>query len=194
MGSILDVISGVLNSGAVNDISRKIGVDPATTGSAIQAAMPLLLSALNKNASTPQGAQALHAALTKDHDGSVLDNISSLIAGDGTTGTGILKHLLGDNQAPVQSALGQLTGLDSNAIGSVLQTLAPMVMGALGKATAQQGLDPSGLAQYLGGQHQAAATAQPDIMNTIGGILNGTGGSDALGGLGKIVGSLFGGR
>jgi hypothetical protein len=55
-------------------IGQQIGSDPQTTNSALSVALPLLVSALAKNASQPEGAQALHQALTKDHTGTILND------------------------------------------------------------------------------------------------------------------------
>jgi hypothetical protein len=48
--ALLDMLQQRLGSDAVNQISSRIGADPGTTGNAIDAALPLLISALAQNA------------------------------------------------------------------------------------------------------------------------------------------------
>ena len=82
MSSILDMLTGQLGGGALQQIAGTIGADEGTTGKALSAAMPLLMSALARNASNPQGAQSLHNALSKDHDGGILDDDHTLVTND----------------------------------------------------------------------------------------------------------------
>ncbi|HRG66487.1 MAG TPA: DUF937 domain-containing protein, partial [Saprospiraceae bacterium] len=99
-----------------------------------------LLSGINKNVADPQGAQSFLSALERDHDGSILDNIGDLIMGGAsapttptTNGAGILNHVLGNNQGGIADAIGKMSGLDSGKVTQLLITLAPMVLGMLGK-------------------------------------------------------------
>lgn len=69
-------------------------------------------------------------------------------------GMKILNHILGGNTANVANGIGQSAGVESNQVMSMMASLAPLVMGALGKAKNEQGLDASGLMSMLGGQAQ----------------------------------------
>ena len=132
-----------LSGDELSQISRQIGVDERTTGSALSAATPLLISALANNASKPDGAQALHQALAKDHDGSILNDMSGFLANPQTAnGAGILGHILGGQQPGVTQGLAQGTGLNSGQAGQLLQIAAPLLMGALGQQ--QQQTQPAG--------------------------------------------------
>jgi hypothetical protein len=164
---LMQILTSQLGGNAVSQISEKLGVDSGTAQAAITAGLPLLMSALAKNSSTPEGADKLHQALNRDHDGSVLNDIGGFLGGGNaeSTGAGILKHVLGGSQAPIQNALGQSTGLNGGQVGQVLAMLAPVVMGAIGQQTKQQGFDASSLAGFLGNQQQAAANASPDLMS-----------------------------
>jgi hypothetical protein len=160
MASILDSLNSVLGDNAIGQISQQLGSDPATTGSAVAAALPVLISALAKNSSSPGGADALQAAL-QQHDGSVLDDLTSHFGGGTASldgGAAILGQVLGNRQTAVQQTLGQTSGLGSQATGQLLAMLAPIVLGALGRHSREQGLDSSGLAAALGSA-QAQATA-----------------------------------
>ena len=147
---MLDMLQQRLGGDAVNQISRQLGTDPSTAQTAIAAALPMLVGALARNAQDPGKAGALSDALGR-HDGSVLNDLTGYLSrGDTSDGTGILGHVLGGRQETVQTGLGQATGLDPAKAGTLLAMLAPLVMGALGKAQREKGLDTGGLAGMLG--------------------------------------------
>ena len=194
MSSLLELLGGSLGGGAVNQIGEKLGLDPATTGKVVSAAIPLLVTALAKNSSTPQGAQSLHTALSNDHDGSVLDDIMGFLgsAQGGGAGAGILKHVLGNKRETVQAGLGQSTGVDPSSVGQILEIVAPMVMGALGRQTQQSGMDADGLTDFLQGQARSAQQAQPDVLGSVLGMLDTNKDGSIIDDVGGILGKLFG--
>ena len=182
-----------LAGGGLSQISQQIGMDEQTTGSALSASIPLLVSALANNASKPDGAQALHQALTNDHDGSILNDVSGFLGNpQAANGAGILDHVLGSQQPMVTQGLAQHTGLESGQMGQLLQIAAPLVMGALGQQQQQQSFDPNSLSAFLGGQQQMAQQSNPDMMSTLNSLLdtnkNGTALDEILGWLGKLFG------
>src|SRR5512134_2577667 len=99
MADITQLLTRQLLGEALSQISQQIGADKDTTGQALSAAMPLLLSALANNASKPQGAQALHTALAQDHDGAILNNLDGFLSNpQAANGAGILSNVLGDRR------------------------------------------------------------------------------------------------
>lgn len=196
MSFITDMLMQQLSGNAVSQISQKIGADPGMTSQAIAMATPLLMSALARNASNPQGAQALHQALNQDHNGGILDNVAGFLGGNpqAANGAGILGHVLGDQRGAVQNGLAQQTGLDANASGQLLEMLAPILMGALGKTQQQQGLDVNGLASLLGNHQQAAQASSPDMMGMLSGMLDMNKDGNPMDDIGRIAGQFFGKR
>lgn len=177
----------------LSKISQKVGADEQTTSTLMSTVMPLLVAALAKNASKPDGAQSLHKALAEDHNGAILNNLSSFLsAPEAANGAGILKHVLGGQQPVVTQALARQTGLQDNQIGQILQIAAPLLMGALGQQQKQQGLDTGSLAAFLGNQQQAGQQENPDLMNTLNNLLDfdrdGSAVDDVMGMLGKLFG------
>jgi len=196
MSFITDMLVQQLSGNAASQISQKLGVDKGTATQAIAMAAPLLMSALARNASNPEGVKTLYQALDQDHDGNILDDVSGFLGGNpqAANGAGILGHVLGDKLGAVQNGLAQQTGLDANASGQLLEMLAPLVMGALGKTQKQQGLDVSGLSDLLGNHQQAAQASSPDMMGMLGGLLDMNKDGNVMDDVGRIAGQLFGGR
>jgi hypothetical protein len=197
--SLLDMLGNVLGgSGGTKEISRQLGADEGATGKAVSAALPLLLGALSGNASKGDGAQSLWNALNKDHDGSVLNDPGSVLRNpEAGPGAGILRHVLGSRRTAVESSLSRTSGLDSGSTGKLLTMLAPLVMGALGKARREQNLDIGGMARMLGDEGQQLRAQNPQAMGLVGKLLDTDGDGDVdLGDLAKhglgALGKLFG--
>lgn len=195
MPGLMDVITQTIGGDTMKQMSRQLGTSEQSTGTAVSAALPMLLSALARNASQPNGASALFQALDKDHDGSVLNDLSGFLGNaQSGSGAGILGHVLGDRQDAAKSALGQVSGMNAGSAGQLLTMLAPIVMGALGRAQRQQGLDAGGLGAMLQGEHQDLHQNAPDAMGLVNQLLGQQGGGSALNEIGGMVGKLFGGR
>ena len=192
MNALTEMLMTQLAGGAISQISGKIGADPSTTSKAIAIAVPLLISALARNSSTPTGAEALNQAVAKDHDGSILDNLGGFFGNtEAANGAGILGHVFGGQRSAAENGLAQSTGLDSGAAGQLLETLAPLVMGALGKTQQQQGLDAEGLSAFLGAQNQQAQASAPDVMGMLGNLLDSNKDGSVMDDVGRIAGNLF---
>jgi hypothetical protein len=181
-----------LSGGGLAQIGQQIGADEKTTGSALSTVMPMLVSALARNASKPDGAEALHQALTKDHDGSIFDDLSGFLGNSqASDGAGILGHILGSRQPAVTQGLSKGTGLDMGQIGQLLKIAAPMLMGMLGKQQLKKGLDVGGLTSFLGGQHKKVQKTNPGLMGALGGLLDADGDGSAADDILGMVGKLF---
>ncbi len=171
--NLTGLLSEALGSGTVSQISEAIGADEVTTSNAIQTALPMLIGGLANNAQNEGGAASILNALNKDHDGSILDNLGSLISGASSgPGAGILGHILGGQQPQVEQGISAASGLDMGKVAPLLMMLAPIVMGALGKTNQQQGgLDIGSLAGLLGGTSQSMNSGNP-LMGMLGGLLD----------------------
>ncbi len=152
-----DILNSSLTSEVLGALAGNLGSDSGSTKSAIfQAALPMLVSALANNSKQSEGAQSLNNALEADHDGSILGDIAGFLGGGGGSGAKILGHIFGDKQPQAEEQISKASGLQGSQVASLLVSLAPIVMGALGKSKREQGLDASGLSSYLGAQADAA--------------------------------------
>lgn len=182
-----------LGGDQISTLSKQLGVNESQASSAIAAALPMIVGALARNSSTPQGAESLHNALQKDHDGSILDNLGGFLASsDNGAGPNILKHVFGGNLGNIVGALGQSSGLGQSQAGSLLENLAPIVMGQLGKQTRKQGLDTGGLASMLGGEtsniNSGTGAAALSMLNS---FLDADGDGSAIDDIGGMLGKFF---
>ncbi|MEO1517937.1 MAG: DUF937 domain-containing protein [Bacteroidota bacterium] len=202
---LMDLLQGQLSEGLIDQLSSQLGgADKKQTADAASGIMSTMISALAKNAATPEGASALSNALQNDHDGSILDDVMGMLGGSSApaqsqnnrmmNGAGILKHVLGGKQSGAVDMISQISGLESNKTGSLMTMLAPLVMGALGRTQRQQGLNPNDLAGMLSGTVKSASNQRAE-MGLIGKFLDQDGdGSvmDDLAGMGmKILGNFL---
>ncbi len=162
MESLLKMVSQQLGGDNLKKISSQIGADENTTQGAVSAALPLLLN-----------------ALSRDHDGSILDNLSGFLGqSNDTAGAGILGHILGSRQGAVQNGLSKSSGMNAGSVGKLLGTLAPVLMGALGKVKQQGNMDAGSLAGYLGREREEMERSEPQAMGFIGNLLDSDGDGD----------------
>lgn len=175
MADLTDLLQGQLSGAVLESLTSSLGAkNPAQTQSATNGAMSILLNALAKNASKPEGASALGAALDRDHDGSVLDDLMGMIGGQAKPkqpkaldGAGILGHILGGKQNGAIDMLSKMSGLNNNQSLGLLIKLAPILMGALGKMKKTENVNPSGLPDILSG----AATKMNRQSGSNGGLI-----------------------
>lgn len=148
--NLSDLVSGPLGQQLVGGLSRQLGVNDSRVSSAISMALPFLLSQMNKNARTQQGAESLNQALNQ-HSGNALNNIESILNSPNMAdGLGILGHVFGNKQNQVARNIGSQSGLSAGNVMQILATLAPVVMSFLGSQKQQNNLDSSGVSGLLG--------------------------------------------
>lgn len=171
MSSVIESVMNILSGDTLQNISKELGAPQDKTKQAITDVIALLTGALAQNSAKKEGAQELTDALEKDHDGSILNNLSSYINNyQSGEGNGILNHVLGSNRGAVEQGLAKKNGLDASTISNLLTIAAPIIMGALGKTQKQEGLNLNSLKSFLGKEQNQAQNIAPtaiDILNKV---------------------------
>ncbi|MBV1924862.1 MAG: DUF937 domain-containing protein [Flavobacteriaceae bacterium] len=211
MSGILDLLTSDLGKQIIGGVSNTSNQSEGKTADVLKMAMPFLLGAMKKNASTPQGAEGLLGALSGGkHDGGILDNLGGLFAGGvdksvTDDGAGILGHILGNSQPTVENAISQKSGVDAGSVAQILKVAAPILMGVLGKQSRQNKVqDSNGLGDLLGGmlggqpkeeqsfiESLLDADGDGSIIDDVAGMVLG-GDKKKKGGIGGLLGGLFG--
>lgn len=212
MAGILDLLNSDMGKTIISGVSNETGQSEQKTGDLLTMALPVLMKAMQRNASTPQGAEGLLGALSNKHDGSILDNLGGLFNGGVnqdvvSDGGKILGHILGAKQQPVTNALSQKSGIDAGSVAQILKVAAPILMGVLGKQQREQNVSSqSGIEGLLGGlikgnsprQEQSFlesildADGDGSVIDDVAGMVLGSGSSQKKSGLGGLLGGLFG--
>lgn len=192
MNALTQIITQQLAGNAVGTIAQRFGISESTANTAVQMAVPLILAAMARNASNPEGAASLHQAVANDHDGSIFNNLMGYLSNpQSANGAGIVGHVFGGQQATVQNNLAQATGMDQGSAAGVLETVAPLVMGALGQTQQQTGLDADGLSNMLNTQQQQAQASEPGMMSMLGSMLDQNKDGSAMDDLQRLAAGFF---
>jgi len=88
--------------------------------------------------------------------------------------------------------MSKSTGVDSASAGKILALVAPIGMGALGKAKNQQGLDVDGLSSLLGQEGDIARQRSPQAVDMVSRLLDSDGDGDMMDDVAKLGTSLLG--
>ena len=207
MAGLKDLLDGDLGKTLISNASQQLGQNEDKTASALTLALPLILGAMKNNAATPQGAEGLLDALSGKHDGSLLDNLGGLLGNSDVLndGAGILGHVFGGKQQYVAQAIGAKSGMDVASVMKLLQIAAPVVMGYLGKQSKQQNIqEGSGIESLLGGLLGGEAQKEQSLItqildadgdgSVIDDLIGMASGNKKKGGIGDMIGGLFGGK
>jgi hypothetical protein len=213
MSGILDLLNSDLGKTIISGVSGQANQPQNKTQDVLTMALPVLMAAMKRNAATPQGAEGLIGALNnQQHDGSILDNLEGLFSGGVdenviNDGNKILGHVLGSKQQHIEQALGAKSGMDANSVAQIMKIAAPLLMGLLGKQSKEQNVNsPSGIESLLGSllggnspqQEQSFLESMLDadgdgsVIDDVAGMVLGD--NKKQGGLGGLLGGLFGGK
>lgn len=186
-----NILGALTGNDAASAIAKNLNLDSKQVSSVITSALPSLLGAMQKNASTPGGAEALAQALG-DHAGNAGNILNNLKAADLTDGSKILSHIFGGSLTNVLGGISKQTGVASNAVKNILASIAPSLLALLGRGQQGNGVNAAGLAGMLG---TILGGTQGNNMGGLGSILgaamkdkDGDGKPDILGGLGSLFG------
>lgn len=168
---LTNILGALTGNEAVDTIAEKFNLDSNQVSSVITSALPSIMGAMQKNASTESGAASLAKALG-DHAGNAGNIISNLKGADLIDGSKILSHIFGGNLSNVLGGISKQTGVASNAVGNILSSIAPSLLALLGK------------------NHQSSGANIGSLAGMLGSILGSGSQSQSSGGLGSILGGL----
>ena len=193
------LLNSPMGKGLIENFSSQLGINKNEASTAVNVAVPAILAGLTKNAQSKEGAESLNKALESKHDGSLLDNLASLLKSQSGAieqdGNGILGHIFGNNLSAVEKGVAKQSGLSLAQVGPLLSMLAPIVMAFVGKQKQQSKTAAGGLDTLLGGLLGATGSTKKStaggLLDMVGGLIGG-GGSKKSGGLiNDILGGLL---
>ena len=190
MASILDFLNTDKGKEFVDRSSTEVNESPEKVKSVLGMALPMIMGALKKNTSSPEGAEKLNAELEKEkHNGSILDNIGSMgLSGLMGEGSGILSHIFGGKDSKIVDAVSSATGMDSAKVGKLLKMAAPVIMGILGTQKRKDGVDKNGITGLVGSVLGSNSSHDQSLLET---FMD----SDGKGSVAKdVAGKIFGGK
>jgi hypothetical protein len=192
--NLVETIVGNLSGANLSQISQSIGANEQTASKGIAAAVPALISALAGKASQPGGATALFDLLKQGTGSSVVDNLAGYLGNPAAAGgANLVQQILGGGENVASAQIAKVSGLTQGVVGRLLALLAPIVVGALGKAVQTQGLDAAGLTRFLSDQQGFIRSSAPGLLGFLEKIDANDDGS-IVDDLSRLAGRLFGRR
>lgn len=193
---LTELLNSSVGQSIVRGVASQLGMNEKEASNAVSTAMPAILAGMTKNARSKEGAESLNKALDTKHDGSLLDNLSGMLQGHTRElqqdGEGILGHVFGNSRPAVEQGLARQAGISSAKAGSLLTTLAPIVMAYLGKEKQQANTGSNGLENLLGGLLGARqGGSSSGIMGMLGDVLDKDGDGNPLN---DILSGFLGGK
>ena len=134
MNNLVSLLLGSLTQqSSVNAASKKSGLSARTILTIISYALPLIMKAMSKNASSTSGAQSLLSALTQHKSTrSVPEQIE---AADEADGAKIISHIFGKDQKAAVADIAKGTNTSVDEVTKALNVLAPTILNSLSLAT-----------------------------------------------------------
>jgi hypothetical protein len=172
MDSIVEgLMKQIISGDNLSLMSKSVGADDKSVQSALGMGLPLLLGAMNNNASKPEGAQAIMNSLSQMGNNNPMDSLSGYLSAPGSTqGSSMLTSIMGSSLSPIEQAVSKSTGLPPAVVSKVLAMALPLVLGSLSKSSPGKSLGPNDLSKLLGDQTKMAMAASPDatgVMNEL---------------------------
>jgi hypothetical protein len=141
--SIFDAIQQQVTAGAVQQVSQRLGIDPAVAQQTVNAAIPVITAALAKHAQSG-GADAIHREATKQ---AATPNAPTS-----------LPDILGDDHSAVRQRVSDVTGVSRDDASHIIDAIGPAVLRGIGQHAQQQGIDAGQLGNVLSSIAGAGAT------------------------------------
>lgn len=181
--SLMDAFKDQVQGALIQQASSYLGESEGGLQKAMGAVVPGLLGGLISKGSTVNGASSILDFMNNNQmDTGMLSNLGGLFSGgsstDGlmSTGSMIMKFIMGDKVGALTDFIVSKAGIKSGAASSIIKMAAPMVMGLLSKQVAGNGLNASGLMNLLLGQKEQVAKAAPSGLGDLlglGGLFSG---------------------
>lgn len=176
MPTLTQTVMNALPSDIISKVAGLLGESPAATTSGIGTAVPALLAGvLQQNSSGTGAANLLGLVNQATAGGNPLDKVSSMLSSDSARnayvaqGQGLAHSLLGGNFDGVTRAVTGATKMSANSASTILAFLAPLVLGAIGRATGSMPT-AAGLQSWLANERGAILRALPEGLGSLFGL------------------------
>jgi len=163
--NLVDLVTSQLTGDVLGKLAGLTGSNEAQTRTATNAAVPALLSAFAKLASTNSGASTLANSLG-GLDLKTLGNLAGLLGGSQASGLGsiggsLLSSLLGNNLGGLVGTIASFAGMQPGIMKTLLTYLAPIVLGTVANSFKGAKPDAAGLMKLFSEQQDNIKAALP---------------------------------
>lgn len=168
---INSLVSTLLSSDTVKNVSKKTDTSTSDVKSVLSAALPLLLNGADSQAKSDDTAESFANALA-DHSKNDTSNLASFLGNvDLEDGAKIVGHLLGSKSESSTSKIAKESGIDADKVGTILSAAAPLLMSLLGQQTNEEKENDSSAAV---GNLVGTLLSNVDVGSLVTGLLGGS--------------------
>jgi outer membrane protein OmpA-like peptidoglycan-associated protein len=171
--NILDAAKSFITPDLIGQAAGYLQESESSIGKAVSGLLPASLLGITQKAEAGGGNMIFDLAKQAMNSG-ILGNLGNAFnAGGGgipDSSPGILSSIFGDKVGGIANAIASFAGIKGSSAASLLGSIAPMVLGFLGKHATENGLSASGLGSLLSNQKSSFINALPSGLN-IGNIL-----------------------
>lgn len=184
--NLLESARTYLSGGIVGQVSNMLGETESNTQTALNGALPAVLSGLIQKAGEPGGPGTILDRLAEVIEpnraagqsvvpnGNVLDQLNTMMQGGSANtgllamGSGLVANLFGDRAGSIAGALANYSGVKQSSASSLLSLAGPVLLAVMGKQLADEGnTSPSGLTALLSAQGEHLQNAMPSGLGSL---------------------------
>jgi hypothetical protein len=167
--NLVEQIKQQLSSAVIGQLSSVLGSSEASTGTALTAAVPALLSALSSLASSGSGAQKLISALSQLGTGS-MDNLTHKLANQPGAvqeqGNNLLSSLFGAGTiSAIVNAVSRFANIPPGPTQKLISFVAPIILSSIASKFAGKSMSTQGLASLFADEKANIASALPSGLS-----------------------------
>ncbi len=190
MSFLQDMLKNELNDMVKDQLAVRAGVPSEKSSGVVDDVVSALLGGLKSNVKTKDGATSLDAALSKDHDGSILGDILGMTSKKSvqTDGSKIIGHIFGSQENKILDGLSKKTGLSKEILGTLMAVIAPIILGKLGQTKKANALSAEDIADEISSEKGP----NDGLLDSFGGMLDRDGDGSIVDDVIDIGSSLFG--
>jgi hypothetical protein len=146
MSGILDSFTSSISNDVRGRLSKALGVQESILNKGISLVGPIILSSLNRRASSTEGTSSLLKLLPKESESGLIGNLLGSITGSGPTPADTVNSLIGPGANAIGGTISQKLGFNARPL---LALAAPLIADIIGKAVKKDNIDANGLSRLL---------------------------------------------
>lgn len=171
----MDAVKGYLTPDTISKVSSFLGENEGGVSKALSGIVPTVLSGFVSKANSGNGSAGDILEIVKNAYSSGntagIGNFLSDGGGAFNKGLALVQALFGDKLGSLMSSISSFAGIKTSSAGSLFSIAGPLVANLLGKHTAVNNLNASGLSSFLSAQKANILSALPAGLSGITGLL-----------------------
>jgi OmpA-OmpF porin, OOP family len=159
---------------SLSSIASAVGQNPATTQSAIAAALPALIGGLAYKASTADQASNLLDVITRNKlDSDIFASLSSAVKAPGglnslmNVGRPLLDSIFGNRSGAITDWVSSRSGVNRSSSSSLLSIALPIVLGLIARRLRSTGWSASNLMKFMADQRAYLQDAPAELAGVL---------------------------